>query len=109
VTTTQTPQDANEATIGAVASTAGLGRFATCINCGYAISWLANQQLRYVVDCPECRAKNQFGPGVFVDGFHGCTAAEVVRQRADKRPNVEVSSGVEEPDKSAAGSPSARP
>lgn len=55
------------------------------------MSWFENQHLRCAVDCPKCGAKNQFGPGVFVDDFHGYTMEEVARQRADKRPNVELS------------------
>lgn len=56
-------------------------RYVNCIRCAHAVSWLEHTMLRTAVDCPRCGAKNQFGPGVYVDDFRGYTLLEVLHRK----------------------------
>lgn len=48
-------------------------RYVQCISCGHIVGWFEHTQLIAAVDCPTCGAKNQFGPGIYVDDFKGKT------------------------------------
>jgi hypothetical protein len=56
-------------------------RYVQCISCGHFTSWLEHVSLHADVSCPDCGARKQFGPGVYVDDFRGYTMLQVTTRR----------------------------
>ena len=81
MTTTQTPQDANEATIGAVASTAGLGALLTCPFCGGEARPTAH--LTYSWFAPVCKSCGVIGPSVRIERGSDPQTLRKLMNRAD--------------------------
>jgi hypothetical protein len=67
----------------------GEERFAWCQPCGYLMTWFDHSQLRFTMSCPACGCENQFGPGVYMDEFHGYTLAEAMRHKVGRTVGVD--------------------
>jgi hypothetical protein len=63
-------------------------RFVQCIHCGRFITWLEHTHLLCAMDCPDCGAKKQFGPGIYVDSFKGYPLDYVVQLREERKHRV---------------------
>lgn len=59
-------------------------RYVNCMGCGYIVSGLANELLVCDMDCPECGAKKQFGPTIYVKDFIGHTLKDALQRRIDR-------------------------
>jgi len=61
-------------------------RYVVCIRCAHVMPFFMHEALRVAVDCPTCSAPKQFGPGIYVEDFHGYTMDEVMKRRAGVKP-----------------------
>lgn len=59
-------------------------RYVNCIGCGYIVSGLQNEALRFDMDCPDCGAPKQFGPTAWVPDYRGKTFQEAARCRRER-------------------------
>lgn len=65
-------------------SCASSGLVATCNRCARMMSMSEQNALLAAVACPTCGEPDQFGPGVYVEGFAGYTVQQALLQRRGK-------------------------
>ena len=70
--------------------TMGASRYVQCISCGNIMSWLSHSLLKCSVPCSDCGAKDQFGPGVYVEDYKGVTLAQAMIRRMSILRNPDV-------------------
>ncbi len=97
MTKEQTPQDASEATIGAVASTAGLGALLPCPFCGGEARPTAH--LTYSWFAPVCKSCGVSGPSVRIESGADPQKLRELMNKADalwntRAPNVKSTAPV---------------